>query len=96
MGAGTADARPDLGSLLNDNNFRHDCARYAENMANGWHEEQWLWEAWEAWERRRAGEFDGVLERGVEEEWGVRVGGEGEDAGGGKGMGDEGGESCAG
>ncbi|SPO00708.1 related to synaptobrevin SEC22 [Cephalotrichum gorgonifer] len=73
-GAGTPDARPNLESLLNDNSFRHDCARYAEGIASGWHDEQWLYEAWEAHERRAAGEFDGVLERALEEEWGVRVG----------------------
>lgn len=100
LGAGTADARPDLVSLLNDNNFRHDCARYAEGISNGWHDELWLWEAYEARDRRRDGEFDGVLEREVEVEWGVRVGGEsvgkesvGEtDGGGGKSVGEEGGE----
>lgn len=74
LGSGTDDPRPDLVSLLNDNNFRHDCARYAEGISNGWHDEQWLWEAWEAHERRAAGEFDGMLERAFEEDWGVKLG----------------------
>ena len=77
LGSGTNDARPDLVSLLNDNNFRHDCARYAEGISNGWHDEQWLWEAWEAHEKRAAGEFDGVLERAFEEDWGVKLGEQG-------------------
>lgn len=78
VGPGTDDARPDLGSLLNDNNFRHDCARYAEGISNGWHREEWLWEAWEAHERRAAGDFDVVLERAFEEDWGVKLGAQGE------------------
>lgn len=73
----TAGRRPDLGSLLNDNNFRHDCARYAEGISNGWHDEQWLWEAWEAHERRAGGEFDEVLDRAFEDDWGVKLDGQG-------------------
>lgn len=73
LGAGTPDARPDLGSLLNDNNFRHDCTRYAESIESGCHDEQWLWDAWEAHERRGLGEFDGFLEREFEEQWGVSL-----------------------
>lgn len=89
LDAGTPAAKPNLGALLNDNNFRHDCARYAEGIANGWHEEGWLWDAWEAHSRRKAGDFDGVLERELGEEWGVKLGegGGGEDGeeGGSKG-----------
>lgn len=74
LGSGTENARLDLDSLKNDNNFRHDCARYGEAISNGWHDEQWLWEAWEAHQKRADGEFDEVLERTFEEEWGVKLG----------------------
>lgn len=59
--------------LASDDNFRHDCARYAENLAEGKHDPQWLAEAWAASEQRRAGEFDEYLEAKFEEEWGVQL-----------------------
>ncbi|KAL2760840.1 hypothetical protein ACRALDRAFT_1066727 [Sodiomyces alcalophilus JCM 7366] len=73
LNAGTPDARPDMALLASDDNFRHDCARYAENLAEGKHDPQWLAEAWAASEQRRAGEFDKYLEEKFEEEWGVQL-----------------------
>ncbi|OBR11890.1 Proline-rich early nodulin [Colletotrichum higginsianum IMI 349063] len=66
---GTDDARPDLDALRNDNNFRHDCATYTNNIAQGKHDPEWLEQAWAARERRRAGDFDGYLKQKFEDEW---------------------------
>ncbi|ROT39117.1 hypothetical protein SODALDRAFT_152445 [Sodiomyces alkalinus F11] len=73
INAGTPDARPDMALLASDDNFRHDCARYAENLAEGKHDPQWLAEAWAASEQRRVGEFEKYLEEKFEEEWGVKL-----------------------
>ncbi|GKT40747.1 uncharacterized protein ColSpa_00928 [Colletotrichum spaethianum] len=66
---GTDNSRPDLDALRNDNNFRHDCATYADNIAMGKHDPEWLEQAWAARERRRAGDFDGYLKQKFEDEW---------------------------
>ncbi|KAL0943852.1 proline-rich early nodulin [Colletotrichum truncatum] len=66
---GTDDARPDFDALRNDNNFRHDCATYTDNIALGKHDPEWLEEAWAARDRRRAGDFDDYLVQKFEEEW---------------------------
>ncbi|KAJ0168148.1 hypothetical protein CTA2_9295 [Colletotrichum tanaceti] len=66
---GTDDARPELDALRNDNNFRHDCATYTNNIAQGKHDPEWLEQAWAARERRRAGDFDGYLKQKFEDEW---------------------------
>ncbi|GKT58687.1 proline-rich early nodulin [Colletotrichum tofieldiae] len=66
---GTDNARPDLDALRNDNNFRHDCATYADNIAMGKHDPDWLEQAWAARERRRAGDFDSYLKQKFEDEW---------------------------
>ncbi|KFA46478.1 hypothetical protein S40293_04298 [Stachybotrys chartarum IBT 40293] len=70
---GGSDARPDLQGLLSDDSFRHDCASYTDNIAQGRHDPQWLAEAWAAHERRRIGEFDDYLVRRFEEDWGVAI-----------------------
>ncbi|OHE95407.1 hypothetical protein CORC01_09279 [Colletotrichum orchidophilum] len=69
LDAGTDDARPDFDALRNDNNFRHDCATYADNIALGKHDPEWLEQAWGARERRRAGDFDGYVAQKFEDEW---------------------------
>ncbi|KAK2002080.1 hypothetical protein LX36DRAFT_652700 [Colletotrichum falcatum] len=66
---GTEKARPDLDALRNDNNFRHDCATYTDNIALGKHDPEWLEQAFAARERRRAGDFDRYLKQKFEDEW---------------------------
>ncbi|KAF7548732.1 hypothetical protein G7046_g8573 [Stylonectria norvegica] len=73
LAAGTQDARPDFVSLMNDDSFRHDCAAYTENIAQGRHDPDWLAEAWAAHERRKAGDFDDFLETRFKEEWGQEL-----------------------
>ncbi|EFQ27860.1 uncharacterized protein GLRG_03004 [Colletotrichum graminicola M1.001] len=65
----TENARLDLDSLRNDNNFRHDCATYTDNIAMGKHDPEWLEQAFAARERRRAGDFDSYLKQKFEDEW---------------------------
>ncbi|KAK2059556.1 hypothetical protein LY76DRAFT_592247 [Colletotrichum caudatum] len=65
----TDNARPDLEALRNDNNFRHDCATYTDNIAMGKHDPEWLEQAFAARERRRAGDFDSYLKQKFESEW---------------------------
>ncbi|KAL2021211.1 hypothetical protein VTK56DRAFT_7398 [Thermocarpiscus australiensis] len=70
---GTKDARPNPESLRNDDNFRHDCARYCENIELGRHDEEWLSQAWIAHEKHRRGDFDGFLREQFEEDWGIKL-----------------------
>ncbi|KAK4105061.1 hypothetical protein N658DRAFT_395837, partial [Parathielavia hyrcaniae] len=73
LDAGTADARPNTVSLRNDDNFRHDCARYCENIELGRHDEEWLRQAWTAHEKQKSGGFDAFLREQFEEEWEVEL-----------------------
>ncbi len=73
IGAGTADARPNVQSLRNDDNFRHDCARYCENIEQGRHDDEWLNQAWVAHEMHRVGEFDDYLRQKFEEDWDTKL-----------------------
>ncbi|KAK4127674.1 hypothetical protein N657DRAFT_536414, partial [Parathielavia appendiculata] len=73
LDAGTANARPDTVSLRNDDNFRHDCARYCENIELGRHDEEWLRQAWTAHEKQKRGGFDEFLREQFEEEWEVEL-----------------------
>lgn len=69
----TEAAEPNIASLMNDDNFRHDCARYVENIESGKHDPEWLEQAWAAHERRRAGDFDDYLAQKFEDDWDVEV-----------------------
>lgn len=69
----TEAAEPNIASLMNDDNFRHDCARYVENIESGKHDPEWLEQAWTAHERRRAGDFDDYLAQKFEDDWDVEV-----------------------
>jgi hypothetical protein len=71
--AGTPNARPNLVSLRNDDNFRHDCARYCENIELGRHDEEWLSQAWAAHEKHKRGDFDTFLRDQFEEDWGTEL-----------------------
>ncbi|KXX78433.1 hypothetical protein MMYC01_201438 [Madurella mycetomatis] len=73
LDAGTENARPNLQSMRNDDNFRHDCARYCENIELGRHDGEWLSQAWTAHEKHRRGGFDAFLRSQFEEEWGFEL-----------------------
>jgi hypothetical protein len=73
LDAGTHDARPNAKSLMNDNNFHYDCARYLEDIQNGRHDEGWLEDGWAAHESRCAGEYDEYLNRKFENDWDVEL-----------------------
>ncbi|EON96677.1 putative proline-rich early nodulin protein [Phaeoacremonium minimum UCRPA7] len=73
LNAGTEDACPNIQSLRNDDNFRHDVARFQDAIANGQLDPQWLQEAWIAHERRETGEFDEFKIKKFESDWGVEL-----------------------
>lgn len=66
-----ADTEPSVATLANDPGFRHTCATYSENLAEGRHDAGWLECAWTAQARRKAGAFDAHLAAKFEDEWGV-------------------------
>ena len=68
-GAGAGAQRPDAASLRNDDAFRNDCVRYADGLADGLHDPEWLLQAFAAHELRAAGEFDDFLRRRFEDNW---------------------------
>ncbi|OLN84965.1 hypothetical protein CCHL11_04017 [Colletotrichum chlorophyti] len=69
IGSGTDDTHPDFDALRNDDNFRHDCATYTDNITQGKHDPEWLDQAWAAHQRRKAGDFDAYLAQKFEDEW---------------------------
>jgi hypothetical protein len=77
LDAGTPDARPNPVSLRNDDNFRHDCARYCENIELGRHDEEWLSQAWIAHEKHKRGDYDQFLREQFEEDWNTKLPNEG-------------------
>ncbi|RSL76509.1 hypothetical protein CEP51_009905 [Fusarium floridanum] len=72
LGSG-AEACPDLGSLMNDDSFRYDCAAYTEHIAQGRHDPEWLAQAWAAHERRKAGDYDEYLDNKFINDWEVEL-----------------------
>lgn len=73
LDAGHDDARLNFGTLMNDDNFRKDCANYTENIAQGRHDPEWLASAWAAHERRKVGDFDQYLLDVFENDWEVEL-----------------------
>ncbi|KAI1342095.1 Asx homology domain-containing protein [Xylariaceae sp. FL0016] len=71
LDAGTENAHPDIAALRNNNNFRHDIARYQENLRNGRHDADWITQAQAAHSRRATGFYDKFLAEKFESEWGV-------------------------
>ncbi|UNI18639.1 hypothetical protein JDV02_004894 [Purpureocillium takamizusanense] len=60
-----------VAALTSDMGFRHACATYTENLAEGKHEAGWLEDAWTAHAQRKAGAFDAHLAAKFEDDWGV-------------------------
>ncbi|RYP50176.1 hypothetical protein DL769_010990 [Monosporascus sp. CRB-8-3] len=73
LDAGTEDARPDVASLRNNNNFRHDAARYQDNLRKGKHDPEWIRQAQAAHSKREMGGYDEYLATRFEEEWGMKM-----------------------
>ncbi|KAI1504152.1 Asx homology domain-containing protein [Biscogniauxia marginata] len=70
---GTEDARPNVASLRNNNNFRHDVARYQEDLAQGRHDPEWIRQALAAHRKRELGLYNVFLERRFVEDWGMKM-----------------------
>ncbi|KAK3373995.1 Asx homology domain-containing protein [Lasiosphaeria ovina] len=73
LDSGTEAARPNPESLRNDDNFRHDCTRYCENLELGRYDDDWLYQAWTAHEKHKRGDFDRHLQRRFEEDWRMKL-----------------------
>ncbi|KAG6356719.1 hypothetical protein INS49_014593 [Diaporthe citri] len=69
LNANTPDARPNIMSLQNDDNFRHDTEEYVSNLKAGMHDPAWLQDAWAAHEARASGQFDEYYIRKLEVDW---------------------------
>ncbi|KXJ93189.1 Asx homology domain-domain-containing protein [Microdochium bolleyi] len=68
---GTEKARPNIASLRNNNNFRHDISRYQEDLREGRHDPEWISQAQAAHRKRELGVFDAFLAKKFEEDWGI-------------------------
>ncbi|KAI0194141.1 Asx homology domain-containing protein, partial [Xylaria flabelliformis] len=71
LDSGTANARPDIAALRNNNNFRHDVARYQEGLSKGFHDPEWIQQAQAAHRSREMGFFDEFMATDFEERWGM-------------------------
>lgn len=69
LDAATPNARPDVMSLQNDDNFRHDTEEYVSNLSRDMHDPSWLQDAWAAHGSRTAGNFDQFYIRRLEADW---------------------------
>ncbi|KAI1117267.1 Asx homology domain-containing protein [Nemania sp. NC0429] len=66
---GTPNARPDIAALRNNNNFRHDVARYQEGLSKGFHDPEWVQQAQAAHRSRELGFYDDFMAVDFEERW---------------------------
>ncbi|KAI1466351.1 Asx homology domain-containing protein [Daldinia caldariorum] len=73
LDAGTENARPDIAALRNNNNFRHDIARYQDDLSKGWHDPEWIRQAQAAHRKRDVSFYDEYLSARFEEDWGIEV-----------------------
>ncbi|KAI2470297.1 Asx homology domain-containing protein [Annulohypoxylon bovei var. microspora] len=71
LDVGTESARPDIAALRNNDNFRHDAARYQEDLRKGWHDPEWIYQAQAAHKKRVAGDYDRYLATRFKEDWGI-------------------------
>ncbi|KAI0157736.1 Asx homology domain-containing protein [Xylariaceae sp. FL1272] len=69
--AGTPDARPNIMALRNNNNFRHDVARYQEGLKDGQHDVEWIQQAQAAHSKRELGYYDDFLASDFQEKWDI-------------------------
>jgi hypothetical protein len=66
---GTANARPNVAALRNNNNFRHDVARYQEGLGKGFHDPEWIRQAQAAHSARQLGFYDEFMAADFREKW---------------------------
>ncbi|KAK7750599.1 hypothetical protein SLS62_007446 [Diatrype stigma] len=85
LDAGTEEARPNVAALRNNNNFRHDIARYQDNLGKGKHDPEWIRQAQDAHRKRESGMYTEYLASRFEEDWGMQMPGLAEEGGGGGG-----------
>ncbi|KAI0490835.1 hypothetical protein F4859DRAFT_25100 [Xylaria cf. heliscus] len=69
LDSGTPNARPDIVALRNNNNFRHDVARYQEGLSKGFHDPEWIRQAQTAHRSREMGHYDEFMASDFEERW---------------------------
>ncbi|RWA13535.1 hypothetical protein EKO27_g1536 [Xylaria grammica] len=69
----TPDARPDISALRNNNNFRHDVARYQDGLSRGFHDPEWIRQAQAAHRSREIGAYDDFMAADFEERWEVSM-----------------------
>ncbi|KAI1809469.1 Asx homology domain-containing protein [Poronia punctata] len=62
-------ARPNIAALRNNDNFRHDVARYQESLSKGYHDAEWIQQAQGAHRARQAGLYDDYMADDFEEKW---------------------------
>ena len=74
---GTETARPNILALRNNDNFRHDVARYQENLRDGKHDPDWIRQAQAAHRKREVGFYADYLAEKFEEDWGMKMPGRG-------------------
>ena len=77
---------PNIASLRSNDDFRHDVARYQDNLAKGKHDPEWIRQAQDAHQHRVLGFYNEYIAARFEEDWGMqmpRIGdGDGDDEGG--------------
>lgn len=71
-----------MAALRNNNNFRHDVARYQDNLGKGKHDPEWIRQAQDAHRKRELGMYTEYLASRFENDWGMQMPGQ-EDGGGG-------------
>ncbi|KAI0133127.1 Asx homology domain-containing protein [Hypoxylon sp. NC0597] len=73
LDAGTENARPNIAALRNNDNFRHDVARYQEDLRKGWHDPEWIVQAREAHRKREIGAYNDYLSARFQDDWGMAM-----------------------
>ncbi|KAI1104310.1 Asx homology domain-containing protein [Jackrogersella minutella] len=76
LDAGTENARPDVAALRNNDNFRHDVARYQGDLSKGWHDPDWIRQAQAAHSKREIGAYNEYLAAKFEEDWDMPIPGQ--------------------
>ncbi|KAI1138749.1 Asx homology domain-containing protein [Hypoxylon sp. FL0543] len=71
LDAGTEHPRPNVAALRNNDNFRHDVARYQDHLRKGWHDPEWILQARDAHKKRELGAYSEYLAARFEEDWGM-------------------------
>ena len=64
---------PDITSLRSNDDFRHDVARYQDDLREGKHDPEWIQQAQVAHQHRVIGFYDKYLATRFEEDWGMEM-----------------------